>query len=64
MDRLKPCPVCGYEPVIEHWTSGNLIFAVRCNNPARPSICSDGFYLSRSNSKEQAIKKWNEWASR
>ena len=31
--ELKPCPFCGGNPVIEHWSSGGLMYMVKCNNP-------------------------------
>lgn len=33
MNELKPCPVCGRKPIIERWSSGRLMYMVKCNNP-------------------------------
>lgn len=62
--QLKPCKNCGVRPVLEHWTSGGYMFAVRCDNPDRPDDCNHGFYQSMSRNPEEAIKKWNEWCER
>lgn len=59
--KLKPCSVCGVEPVFEYWASGRMIYAVRCNNPDRPDSCSIPFYYSRSRSSYEATVKWNAY---
>lgn len=64
MSRIKACNTCGVKPVIEHWASGGSRFAVRCDNPDRPDSCDRAFYYSISNSKEEAIRKWNEFQER
>ena len=33
---LKPCPFCGRKPIIEHWSSGGIMYMVKCNNPDCP----------------------------
>ncbi len=60
-ENLKPCKKCGGKPVREHWYSGGLVFAVRCDNPDRPDTCSEAFYYSRSKDPKEAIRKWNEF---
>ena len=60
-ENLKPCKKCGGKPVREHWYSGGLVFAVRCDNPDRPDTCSEAFYYSRSKDSKEAIRKWNEF---
>lgn len=62
--RLKPCKTCGVKPVLEYWTSGGPVFAVRCDNPNRPDSCSEGFYQSKCRDPMEAIEKWNEYQSR
>lgn len=47
--NLKPCRICGGDPVMEYWHSGGSVVAVRCDNPDRPDACSEAFYYSRSN---------------
>lgn len=59
--KLKPCKTCGVKPVLEHWSSGGPMYAVRCDNPDRPDSCSDAFDYSKSRNPEEAIKKWNEY---
>lgn len=59
--RLKPCKTCGTNPVLEHWSSGGPMYAVRCDNPDRPDSCSDAFYYSMSNNADEAITKWNKY---
>lgn len=31
--ELKNCRYCGKKPIIEHWSSGGLMFIVKCNSP-------------------------------
>ncbi len=33
MSKLKPCPFCGRTPIIERWSSGGLMYMVKCGNP-------------------------------
>lgn len=33
---LRPCPFCGRKPIIEHWSSGGIMYMVKCNNPDCP----------------------------
>ena len=35
-EELKPCPFCGKKPYIERWSSGGMIYMVKCNNPDCP----------------------------
>lgn len=44
--RLKPCRICGVKPVLEHWTSGGPMYAVRCDNPDRQDVCDNGLETS------------------
>ena len=62
--RLKPCRTCGTRPVLEHWSSGGPVYAVRCDNPDRPESCDEAFYYSKSRDPEKAIAKWNEFQTR
>lgn len=35
--KLKPCKYCGKENIIvEKWSSGGLMYMVKCNNPDCP----------------------------
>ena len=33
MEKLKPCPFCGRRAIIECWTSGGMMYMVKCGNP-------------------------------
>lgn len=35
--KIKPCPLCGWKPIIEHWSSGGIMYMVKCNNPDCPA---------------------------
>lgn len=60
MIRLKPCKTCGTKPVLEHWASGGMNYAVRCDNPDRGDGCDCKFYYSKSKNQEESIRLWNE----
>ena len=34
--KLKQCKYCGANPVIEKWSSGGMMYMVKCNNPDCP----------------------------
>lgn len=59
--KMLVCKTCGTKPVLEHWSSGRPMYAVRCDNPERPNSCSDAFYYSMSNNPHEAVTKWNEY---
>lgn len=40
MENLKPCPFCGKTPKIEYWSSGGMMYMVKCNNPDCPGAGS------------------------
>ena len=63
--RIKPCKTCGakFMPVLESWSSGGPVFAVRCDNPDRPDSCDEGFYVSKCGNPDEAIRRWNEFNS-
>lgn len=33
MDKLKPCPLCGKNPITESWASGGIMYMIKCGNP-------------------------------
>lgn len=33
MEKLKPCPLCGKNPITERWDSGGIMYMVKCGNP-------------------------------
>lgn len=59
---VKPCAVCGSEPVMEAWSSGGMRYALRCDNPDRGNACDKGFYESMSGNPIEAVNKWNRMA--
>jgi hypothetical protein len=58
---VLPCKNCGIKPVMEIWASGGMWYAIRCNNTYRPDDCDNGFYRSKCQNPEEAIRRWNEW---
>lgn len=55
-EKLKPCPLCGQKPVIEHWYSGGIMFMVRCNNPVCPVPINS---YPTGHNLEQVKLEWN-----
>ena len=44
---LKPCPLCGRTNIIiERWSSGGMMYMVKCNNPDCP-VPEEGFPSGR-----------------
>lgn len=59
MNKLKPCPFCGGTPIIERWSSGGLMYMVKCRNPDCP--VPECGYPSGHNIKE-VYAEWNRRA--
>lgn len=57
--KLNPCPLCGMKPVVEVWSSGGLMFMVKCNNPMC-SVPINGYPTGRN--LEEVKCKWNKGA--
>lgn len=54
MIKLNPCRVCGGKAIIESWSSGGMMYMVKCGNPDCKSWeCSKGY------SKPDVIELWN-----
>ena len=53
MEKLKPCQSCGKTPRIEHWSSGGMMYMVKCNNPVPVVSYPAGHNLS------EVISEWN-----
>lgn len=34
--ELESCPFCGRKPVIEHLSSGEIMYMIKCGNPNCP----------------------------
>lgn len=57
---LKPCPFCkGKKIIIEKWTSGGIMFMVKCNNPDCP-VPTNGYPTGRDLKKVK--EEWNRRA--
>lgn len=59
-EPLKPCPLCGRKPIIEHWSSDGTMYMVKCNNPDCP-VPESGYPKGRDLRK--VIEEWNRRAS-
>lgn len=56
MDKLKPCPFCGTEPVIRQWPGTNTLY-IECINKKCKMNPSTG--LQRWSKIEVHIEAWN-----
>lgn len=55
--KLKPCKYCGKKNiVVERWSSGGMMYMVKCNNPACP-VPQDGYPTGRN--LDTVKKEWN-----
>ena len=54
--ELKPCPLCGRKPIIEHWSSGGTMFMVKCNNPDCP-VPEESY--PKGHKLSEVIAEWN-----
>lgn len=54
--KLNPCQLCGRKPIIEHWSSGGLMYMVKCNNPDCP-VPPKGYPKGRN--LEKVKEEWN-----
>ena len=54
--ELKPCPLCGRKPIIEHWSSGGTMFMVKCNNPDCPEPAKP---YPKGHRLNEVIAVWN-----
>lgn len=59
MAELKPCKLCGKRPIIERWSSGGMMYTVKCNNPDC-HVPDDG-YPSGHNLND-VCEEWNRRA--
>lgn len=59
-EELKPCPFCGRKPIIEHWSSGLVMYMVKCNNPDCP--VPEEFY-PKGHKLSEVIAEWNRRAN-
>ena len=54
--ELKPCPLCGRKPTIEHWSSGGLMYMVKCGG-MYCSVPNCGYPSGRNLNEVKA--EWN-----
>ena len=54
--KLKPCPICGKKPGWEKWSSGGMMYMVKCKNPDCP-VPYYGYPAGRNPSK--VAETWN-----
>lgn len=55
-EELKPCPLCGRKPIIEHWSSGGTMYMVKCNNPDCPVPVTS---YPTGHNLDEVIAEWN-----
>lgn len=56
-EKLLPCRLCGKRPIVEHWSSGGIMYMVKCNGPDCP-IPDNGYPAGRDLKK--VIEEWNK----
>lgn len=54
--KLKPCPLCGKNPIIERWSSGGCMYMVKCNNPDC-QVPENGYPAGHN--IDEVKKQWN-----
>mgnify|MGYP005856167153 FL=1 len=55
-EGLKPHPLCGRKPIIEHWSSGGAMYMVKCNNPDCP-VPAESY--PKGHKLSEVIVEWN-----
>ncbi len=55
-EELKKCRICGKKPIIERWSSGGMMYMVKCNHPDCP-IPEDGYPTGKN--LPDVIAEWN-----
>ena len=53
---MNKCKLCGKKPIVERWSSGGLMYMIKCNNPDC-SVPVDGYPKGRK--LEEVIKEWD-----
>lgn len=56
-EKLLPCRLCGKRPIVEHWSSGGIMYMVKCNSPDCP-VPDNGYPAGRDLKK--VIEAWNK----
>ena len=52
--KLNPCRFCGHKAIIETWSSGGMLYMVKCSNPD----CKSWEYSS-GHDLPAVIELWN-----
>lgn len=56
--QLKPCKRCGKSNIVtERWSSGGMMYMVKCNNPDCP-VPQEGYPTGRN--LEKVMEEWND----
>lgn len=58
--ELKPCPICGKGAWLEQWSSGGIMYMIKCNNPDCP-VPMSGYPASHD--LDETIDEWNRRAN-
>ena len=53
---MNKCKLCGKKPIVERWSSGGLMYMVKCNNPDC-SVPVNGYPAGRN--LDEVIKEWD-----
>ena len=59
-EELKPCPICGRKPIIEHWSSGGIMYMVKCNTSDCPVPLLS---YPKGHNLDEVIIEWNRRAN-
>ena len=54
---MEKCRFCGKSPIVERWSSGGLMYMVKCNNP-NCCVPPEGYPTGRN--LEEVAKEWNK----
>ena len=53
---MNKCKLCGKKPIVERWSSGGLMYMIKCNNPDCP-VPVVGYPTGRK--LEEVMKEWD-----
>lgn len=54
---MEKCRFCGKSPIVERWSSGGMMYMVKCNNP-NCCVPTEGYPTGRN--LEEVAKEWNK----
>jgi hypothetical protein len=55
--KLMPCRRCNRRAIIESWSSGGMMYMVKCSNPDCPIESYEEY--PRGHNLPQVIQEWN-----